>query len=69
MLDVGFADEANHDIKLLQLDVNGVVVFDEEDLDVVGEDFGTLLHNEINVAESNILDLGLRGEKGDCIEI
>ena len=46
----------DHDIEFLQLDVDGVVVFDEEDLHFVLEDFVPLLDDEIDVAQRHILN-------------
>ena len=46
----------NHDVEFLQLDVDGVVVLDEEDLHFVLEDFVPLLDNEIDVAQRHVLN-------------
>eukprot|EP01137_Pigoraptor_chileana_P028939 Opistho-2@13440 len=57
--------EADHNVKLLQLDVDGVIVLDKEHLRLLAQDLGALLHNDANVAECNILDLRLGREEGN----
>ena len=59
LVDVALRGELDHDLELLHLDVDGVVVLAEEDLDLVREDRGPLLHDEVDVAQRNVLDLGL----------
>ena len=66
LLDVGVADKADHHIELLQLDIDGVVVLDKEHLDVVCENLRTLLNHQVDVAKSDILNLGLRRQECDC---
>ena len=66
LLNVGLADKTDHDIQLLKLDIDGVIVLDEEDLDVVGQDLRALLDNQVDIAEGNVLDLGLRRKQRDC---
>jgi hypothetical protein len=51
----------DHDLKLLHLDVNGVIVLDEEHSHLVCEDVWALLHNQIDVSQCNVLNLGLLG--------
>ena len=62
--DVGLAGQSNHDIELLQLDVDWVVVLHEEDFHLVLEDVRPLLNDEIDVPESHVLHLRLRGQEG-----
>jgi hypothetical protein len=54
---VGLAGEPDHDVQLLQLDVDGIVVLDEEDLHLVLEDVGPLLDDEVDVAQGHVLHL------------
>ena len=63
--DIGLAGQSYHDVQLLQLDVDRVVILHEEDLHFVFENVRPLLDDEIDVPESHVLDLRLRGEKGD----
>ena len=63
LVDVAVARELDHDLELLHLDVDRVVVLAEEDLDLVREDGGPLLHDEVDVAQRHVLDLGLRREQ------
>jgi hypothetical protein len=54
---VGLAGESDHDVQLLQLDVDGIVVLDEEDLHLVLEDVRPLLDDEVDVAQRHVLHL------------
>ena len=53
------------DLYLLQLYVNWVRVFNEENLDVLIEDGWPLIQNKLNVSESYVLDLMRSGEQWD----
>jgi hypothetical protein len=53
----------DHDVEFLQLDVDGVVVLDEEDLHLVLEDVGSLLDDQVDVPEGDVLNLRLGGEQ------
>ena len=64
MGDVVLRRKPDHDVQLLQLDVDGVVVLDEEDLHLVLEDVGALLDDQVDVPECHILNFGLGGEQG-----
>ena len=55
--DVGLAGQSDHDVELLQLDVDWVVVLHEEDFHLVLEDVRPLLNDEIDVPESHVLRL------------
>ena len=63
--DVGLRRQPDHDVQLLEFDVDRVVVLDEEHLHFVLEDVGLLLDDEVDVAQGHVLDLGLGGEEGD----
>ena len=65
MCNVALRCEPDHDVQLLQLDVDGIVVLDEEDLHLVLENVSTLLDDQVDVTEGDVLDLGFGGEKGD----
>jgi hypothetical protein len=54
---VCLAGEPDHDVQLLQLDVDGIVVLDEEDLHLVLEDVRPLLDDEVDVAQGHVLHL------------
>lgn len=47
-----------HNLQFCHLHVNRVIVFAEEDLDVVLEDGGAALDDEEDVAETDVLDFG-----------
>ena len=55
--DVGLASEPDHDVQLLQLDVDGVVVLDKEHLHLVLEDVRPLLDDEVYVTQGHVLNL------------
>jgi len=57
--------ESIHDLELGELDVDRIVVLAEEDLDLVLKDRWTPLDDEEDVSESDVLNLGSRGEKSD----
>ena len=63
--DIGLAGQSDHDVQLLQLDVDRVVILHEEDLHFVLENVRPHLDDEIDVPESHVLDLRLRGEESD----
>ena len=63
--DIGLAGQSDHDVQLLQLDVDRVVVLHEENFHLVFEDVRPLLNDEIDVPQSHVLNLRLRGEKSD----
>lgn len=63
--DVGFVGEHEDEFEFGDFDVDGVVVFAEEDADVVAEDFGAALEDEEGVSQGEVLDLGAFGEEGD----
>eukprot|EP00964_Phaeocystis_antarctica_P140756 scaffold105646_cov63-Phaeocystis_antarctica.AAC.1 len=63
LVDVALGGELDHDLELLHLDVDRVVVLAEEDLDLVREDRRSLLDDEVDVAQRYVLDLGLRREQ------
>jgi hypothetical protein len=54
---VGLTGEPDHDVQLLQLDVDGIVVLDEEHLHLVLENVGPLLDDQVNVPQRHILNL------------
>ena len=56
-LRVAVIDHFDKDVDLLQLDIEWVIKFAEEDLDVVVEDLALLLQNEADVAKGNVLQL------------
>mmetsp|Transcript_12057 Transcript_12057/g.38535 ORF Transcript_12057/g.38535 Transcript_12057/m.38535 type:complete len:250 (-) Transcript_12057:738-1487(-) len=60
LLNVALRGQQDHDLQLLHLDVDGVIVLAEEDLDLVRQDGGALLHNQTDVAQRHILDLRRR---------
>jgi hypothetical protein len=66
LLDVALVGEAVDDLKLGELDVDGVVVLAEEDFDVVLEDERAALDDEVNVAKGDVLHFVARGEESDC---
>ena len=57
MGNVGLAGKPDHDVQFLQLDVDGVVVLDKEDLHLVLEDLRPLLDDKVDVAQGNVLHL------------
>ena len=63
--DVVLVCEHEDELEFCDFDVYRVVVFAEEDSNVVAEDLGTALEDEDGVAEGEILDFGALGEKGD----
>lgn len=66
LIDVSVGSELDHNIHLLNLDVDGIVVLAEEDTNLVGENLSTLLDNQVDVTERDVLDLRvLVGEEGD----
>ena len=63
--DVCLTGQSDHNVQFLQLDVDWVVVLHKEHLHLVFEDVRPLLYDEIDVPQSHVLHLRLRGEKGD----
>ena len=63
--DVGLTGQSDHDVQLLQLDVDRVVILHEENLHLVLEDVRPLLNDQIDVPQSHVLNLRLGGEKSD----
>ena len=63
--DVGLTGQSDHDVQLLQLDVDRVVILHEENLHLVLEDVRPLLNDEIDIPQSHVLNLQLVGEKSD----
>mmetsp|Transcript_10368 Transcript_10368/g.32381 ORF Transcript_10368/g.32381 Transcript_10368/m.32381 type:complete len:728 (+) Transcript_10368:216-2399(+) len=59
LLEVLLGDEHDHDVYLLQLDVHWIVVLAEEHLDITRQDPRTLLHDQADVSQGDILHLGL----------
>ena len=59
LVDVALRCQAHQDLQLLHLHVDGVVVLAEEHLDLVHQQVGALLHNQVDVAQGHILDLAL----------
>jgi hypothetical protein len=55
----------DHDIQLLDLDIQRVIIFTEEDAHLVREEICSFLEKEVNVSESDPLDFGWGGEEGD----
>mmetsp|Transcript_26227 Transcript_26227/g.55615 ORF Transcript_26227/g.55615 Transcript_26227/m.55615 type:complete len:290 (-) Transcript_26227:1023-1892(-) len=63
LLEVFLGDEHHHDVDLLQLHVDGIVVLAEEHLHIRREDARALLHDQPNVPQGDILDLRLAREE------
>lgn len=63
--DVVLRRKPDHDVQLLQLDVDGVVVLDEEDLHLVLEYIGALLDDQVDVAKCDVLNFRLGREESD----
>ncbi len=61
-LDVTDISDSLEDLDLLKLHVNWVSVLDEEDLDILVEDRGALVQDELYVSERYVLDL-VRGSQ------
>lgn len=59
LLDVTLGCEHNHNLELFHLYVNRVVVFTEEHLHFVLEDFRSLLNDQVDVTKSHVLNFGL----------
>jgi hypothetical protein len=55
--DVSLTGQPDHNVQLLQLDVDGVVVLDKEHLHLVLENVGPLLDDEVDVTQGYVLDL------------
>jgi len=53
-----------HDFKLCELDVDWVIVFAEEDFDIVLQNSRPPLNDEENISQCNILHFRARREKG-----
>jgi hypothetical protein len=65
LINILVATEHDHDVDLFELDIGGVVVLAEKDFNVALEDARTLLADYLDVAEGDILDLGLGREESD----
>ena len=59
LVDVVLVGQHDHDLQLLQLDVDGVVVLAEEDLHLVLEHLRAALDDDVDVAQRDVLDLVL----------
>ena len=59
LLDVALRGELHHDVHLLLLHVDRVVVLAEEHADLRLQHVGTLLHDQVDVAQRHVLDLGV----------
>lgn len=55
----------HHNLQLLELDIWWVSVLAEEDSHLLAQDVGLGLEEEINVSQSDILNLGRRSNQGD----
>lgn len=64
MCNVVLRRQPNHNVKLFKFDVDRVIVFHEEDLHLVLQDISTLLNDQVDVTESDVLDLWLGGQQG-----
>ncbi len=54
LLDVLVRAQLDHDLELLHLDVNRIVVLAEEDAHLVRENVGALLHDQVDVAQRDV---------------
>ena len=63
--DVVLRRKPDHYVQLLQLDVDGVIVLDEEDLHLVLEYIGALLDDQVDVAKCDVLNFRLGREESD----
>jgi hypothetical protein len=61
----GLAGQPDHDVQLLQLDVDGVVVLDKKHLHLLLKNIRSLLNDEVDIPESDVLHLRLTGQEGD----
>jgi hypothetical protein len=68
LVDILVIAKHNHDLELVHLNINRVVVLAEENLHFVLKNGWALLKNQVDVAEGNILDFGFLRQKGNCIE-
>lgn len=56
-----------HDLKFRKLDINRIVVLAEENFNVILQDCRPSLDDQQYVPESNILNLGARGQESDWL--
>jgi hypothetical protein len=56
---------AHHNLKLLELDIWGVIVFAEKDTELLLENIGLLLQQKVNISQCHILHFGSRRNQGD----
>mmetsp|Transcript_37558 Transcript_37558/g.81412 ORF Transcript_37558/g.81412 Transcript_37558/m.81412 type:complete len:424 (-) Transcript_37558:321-1592(-) len=63
LVHVALRRQHDHDLQLLHLDVDGVVVLAEEHLDLPVQDRRSLLNDEVDVAECHVLNFRLGGEE------
>jgi hypothetical protein len=61
-----FPGKSIHDFKLRHLDIHGVVIFAEEDLDIILQNSRSTLNDQENIAQSHVLNFRSRGEQCDC---
>ena len=59
LLNVAVIGQTNDNIEFFQLDIDGVIVLDKEHFDAILQNLWSLLNNEVDVAQGNVLDLGL----------
>lgn len=64
LVDIALTGYPDHDLEFLELDVRWVVVLAEENAELLSEDVGLLLQQEVDVAQSDILDFRGGGDKG-----
>ena len=64
-VDVVVRRERDHDLELLELDVDGVVVLAEEDARLAREHVGVLLQDQVDVAQRDVLHLRALAEQRD----
>jgi hypothetical protein len=57
----------NHDFQLLKLNIGRISVFAEEDAHLLAQNVWFSLEQEINVSQSDVLDLRLRSNQGNWI--
>lgn len=57
--DVGSICESDHNVQLLEFDIDRIVVFDKKDLHFILENLWSLLNDQVNVSQSNVLNLWL----------
>lgn len=65
-IDVLLRCELDHNLELLHLDVGWIIVLAEEDAHLVREGFGTLLEDEVDVAQGDPLHFWGRRDERYC---